>query len=69
MPRYIGQLARCRRACPCAAVCTHSRPYKSLAHPLDGDFDPRVFKAVEGSKTWCLKGVIIIGRGCGVDVS
>jgi len=50
MPRYLGQLARCKRACPCAAVFTHSRPHKPLGHQLDGGFGSGVAKALEGVK-------------------
>jgi len=47
MPRYLGQLAGCTSACPCAAVFTHSRPHKPLGHRLDGGVGPGVAKAVE----------------------
>jgi len=50
MPRYLGQLARCTRACPCATVFTHSRQQKPLGHQPDGGFGPGVAKAVEGVK-------------------
>ena len=69
MPRYLGQFAGCKRACPCATVFTHTRPHKPLGHQLDGDLGPGVVKAVESVKNWHLNGMVINGRGCGVDVS
>ena len=48
--RYLGSLAGCTRACPCAAVFPHSQPHKPLEHQLDGGVGPGVAKAVEGVK-------------------
>jgi hypothetical protein len=50
MPRYLGPLAGCKHACPCAAVFPHSQPHKPLGHQLDGGIGPGVAKAVEGVK-------------------
>jgi len=50
MPRYLGPLAGCTRACPCVAVFTHSWPQKPLGHQLDGGVGLGAAKAVEGVK-------------------
>jgi len=50
VPRYLGLLAGCTRACPWAAVFPHSRPHKPLGQQLDGGVGPGVAKVVEGVK-------------------
>ena len=50
MPRYLGTLAGCTRACPCAAVFPHSQPHKPLRHQLDSGVGSGVALAVEGVK-------------------
>ena len=60
MPRYLGSLAGCTHACPCAAVFPHSRPHKPLGHKLDGGVDSGVAEAVEGVKN-------LASEGCGYE--
>jgi len=50
MPRYLGQLAGCTSACPCAAAFTHSRPHNPLGRQIDSGVGPGVAKAVGGVK-------------------
>ena len=50
VPSDLGSLVGCKRACPCAALCPHSRSHKLLGHQLNGGVGPGVAKAVEGVK-------------------
>jgi hypothetical protein len=68
VPPYLGTLVECTRACPFPAVFSQSRPHKTLGHQRDIGVDLVVAKASK-DLTWRLKGVVINGRGCGVDVS
>jgi len=58
VPRYIGTLAGCTRACPCAAVFPHSRPHKPLGHQLDSSVGSGGAEAVDGVKN-------LASEGCG----
>ena len=48
VPRYLGNLAGCTRACLCETIFPHSRSHEPLAQQLDGGFGPGVAKTVEG---------------------
>ena len=52
-----------------SSAAVMEQPHKPLGHQLDGGVGPGVAKTVEVSKTWRLKGVVINGRVCGMDVS
>jgi hypothetical protein len=48
VPRDLRSLSGCKRACPFAAVFSHSRPHEPLGHQFDDGVGPGVAKAMKG---------------------
>jgi hypothetical protein len=69
MPRYLGSLAGCTRAYQFTAVFPTPGHTKHLDTNLTSEMALVWLMLWRVSKPWGLIGVVMNGRGCGLDVS